>query len=43
MSTIKRDINKLKDNNILEYVGNSKSGYWEVQADITDEIIENIS
>ena len=28
--TIKRDINKLKEQKILQRIGNEKTGYWEI-------------
>lgn len=28
--TIKRDINKLKENGLLERVGTNRTGYWRV-------------
>ena len=31
LSTVKRSINKLKDNGLIEYEGSSKSGYWIIK------------
>ena len=31
--TILRDIEKLKHNGILKYVGSTKGGYWEIGID----------
>ena len=31
LSTVKRSINKLKDNGLVEYEGSSKSGYWIIK------------
>ena len=31
LSTVKRSINKLKDNDLVEYEGSSKSGYWIIK------------
>lgn len=30
-STIERNILKLKEEDKLEYIGNSKNGYWEIK------------